>query len=93
MSGNLGETSLRRRRRRGDPMRLFDGLPQDLRVWMTTAALPWSPHSCARIWQRAQRAGLSPSDTIARLEKSERKALQRERISRQACSTDTKGSR
>lgn len=84
MSGNLGATNLRRRRRRDDPMRMFDTLPTELRTWLTTAALPWSPRSCAKIWHKARREGLSPSQAIARLTQSERNALERDTISRQA---------
>lgn len=80
MSGNLGATRLRRRRRRDDPMRLFDTLPPELRDWMSTAALPWSPRSCARIWHRARREGLSPAQTIDRLSQSEKRALERDNI-------------
>lgn len=78
MNGNLGATNLKRRRRQDDPMRLFDTLPPQLRAWLTTAALPWSPRSCARIWYRAQREGLSASQTVARLTRSEARALERD---------------
>ncbi len=79
MTGNLGATRLRRRRRRDDPMRLFDTLPPEQRAWLTTAALPWSPRSCAKIWHNARREGLSPAQTLARLRRSEQRALKRDR--------------
>lgn len=78
MNGNLGATRLKRRRCRQDPMRVFDTLPPELRVWLTTAMLPWSPRSCARIWQKARREGLSTAQAIARLSQSEQRALQRD---------------
>lgn len=78
MSGNLGATSLKKRRGRGDPMRAFDALPPELRTWLTMAVLPWSPRSCAKIWDRAQSEGLSPTQTIARLAQNERRALENE---------------
>lgn len=78
MSGNLGETTLKRRRRSADPMSMFDALPPELRAWLTTASLPWSPWSCAKIWHKARREGLSPSQAIARLTQSERRALERD---------------
>lgn len=37
--GNRGATSLRRKRRRGDPMRDYDRLPPELRCWLADAAL------------------------------------------------------
>jgi hypothetical protein len=42
---NLGATALRTRRRALDPMRAYDALPADLRVWLQDAARPWSPVS------------------------------------------------
>lgn len=78
MSGNLGATRLKRRRRNDDPMRLYDSLPPELRAWLSAAALPWSPRSCAKIWKRARREGLSHAQIIARLDQSERRALGRD---------------
>ncbi|ANT61156.1 hypothetical protein AYJ57_12735 [Salipiger sp. CCB-MM3] len=49
--GNLGAPA--NRRREGDPMSAFDRLPPDLRAWLCTAALPWSPRSALRAWRRA----------------------------------------
>ena len=79
MSGNLGATSLRRPRRRGDPMRAYDRLPPDLRRWLAGAALPWSPVSCRRIWARASARGASPDAIIALLDAAEARTLLRER--------------
>ncbi|WP_293574605.1 DUF6525 family protein [Phaeobacter sp.] len=53
MAGNLGHTSLKRKRRSGDPMRDYDRLPPDLRQWVSTAALPWSVTSVARTFKKA----------------------------------------
>ena len=80
MTGNLGSTTLRKRRRAADPMTTFDALPQPLRSWLAGAALPWSPKSCKRIWDKAQRKGLSVEDAIAKLMEAERKALSRDQI-------------
>ncbi|WP_084782753.1 DUF6525 family protein [Roseivivax halodurans] len=77
MSRNLS-TSLRRRRRRGDPMRDFDRLPSPLRAWLAQAALPWSPASCRRIWRKARAAGSLPQDIITILDRAERVALERD---------------
>ncbi|WP_107815708.1 DUF6525 family protein [Celeribacter persicus] len=46
-------TSLRKRRRSCDPMREFDHLPKALRLWLSQAALPWSPRSVRRLWSKA----------------------------------------
>lgn len=40
-------------RNRQNPMRDFDALPPELRQWLHGAALPWSPRSVRRIWDRA----------------------------------------
>ena len=79
MSGNLGATSLRRRARGGDPMRAYDALPPELRAWMAGAALPWSPRSCARLWEKARRKGMSAEAALAYLSRVEAGTLARER--------------
>ncbi|MEM9973146.1 MAG: DUF6525 family protein [Pseudomonadota bacterium] len=53
MPGNLGHTSLKRRRRSGDPMHDFDRLRPELRAWLTEASLPWRPQSVRRAFDRA----------------------------------------
>ena len=75
MTGNLGSTALKRRRRATNPMMTYDTLPQPLRGWLAEAALPWSPKSCKRIWDKARTNGLSIDDTIVVLNKVERKTL------------------
>ena len=50
---NAGQTSLKRRPRATDPMREFDGLPQELRSWVARADLPWRPGS--GFWITAKR--------------------------------------
>ena len=75
MMGNLGSTTLKKRRRAADPMMAYDVLPQPLRSWLAEAALPWSPKSCKRIWDKAQSNGLSVNHTIVLLTEAERKAL------------------
>jgi hypothetical protein len=73
MIGNLGATTLKKRRRAADPMTTYDLLPQPLRGWLAEAALPWSPKSCKRIWEKARTNGLSVDDTIVVLTEAERK--------------------
>ncbi|MCF6444732.1 DUF6525 family protein [Nereida sp. MMG025] len=81
MPRNLGSTTLRRRRRRADPMANYDALPTPLRLWLATAALPWSPQSCKRIWEKSRKQGLSVEETIAHLSALEHKSLARDRVS------------
>jgi hypothetical protein len=77
--GNLGHTPLKRRRRSGDPMQVFDRLPPDLRRWMTQAALPWSPASCLALWRKALAEHGSAEAAIQRLQRAEAALLARER--------------
>jgi hypothetical protein len=79
VSRNLGETTLCRRARSDDPMRAYDALPPELRRWMAGAALPWSPRSCARLWAKAGRKGLTPDAATALLDTAERRTLTRDR--------------
>ena len=79
MTGNLGSTALKRRRRATNPMMTYDTLPQPLRSWLAEDALPWSPKSCKRIWDKARTNGLSIDDTIVVLTKVERKTLSQDK--------------
>ena len=81
MRGNLGATTLRRRDRAIEPMQAYDALPRPLRQWLAAAALPWSPVSCKRIWEKARKDGLSPDDALARLVRAEQKTLARDKFS------------
>lgn len=78
MSRNLGATTLRRRARRGDPMRAYDDLPPELRRWIAGAVLPWCPRSCARIWAKAQRKGLELEARLDMLSRAEANHLARD---------------
>lgn len=80
MMGNLGSTTLRRRRRNAHPMDAYDALPQPLRQWLSNATLPWSPISCKRIWDTARKEGLTPKDALDRLVRAEQKMLSRDKI-------------
>ena len=79
MTRNLGETSLRARRRSGNPMQTYDALPTPLRQWLSQASLPWSPASARKIWTRAQAKGLSLDEALATLQRSETKTLARDK--------------
>ena len=51
--GGRNLRSTLRHRARQNPMRDFDALPPELRQWLHGAALPWSPRSVRRIWDKA----------------------------------------
>ena len=73
------QSSLRRRRRQGNAMTAYDTLPRELRGWLSTAALPWSPASAKRIWLRAGGAR-DPEMALARLAAAEAATLARDRV-------------
>lgn len=81
MNRNLGRTSLRRKRRSVDPMQSYDALPAPLRIWLSQAALPWSPASAQRIWKRALANGQSIQEALNALARSEAQTLARDRHS------------
>ena len=81
MKRNLGQCSLRRKSRAGDPMDAFDGLPQPVRQWIAQAALPWSPASVRRIWSRSRARGLSDDEALLTLARVEACTLARDRQS------------
>lgn len=81
---NLGQTSLRAKRRSGDPMQTYDALPAPLRRWLGQAALPWSPASARRIWLNAQAKGLSVEEALSSLSKAEARTLARDSYAAQA---------
>ena len=86
MKGNLGQSSLRRKRRSRDPMSSYDGLPAPLRGWLADAALPWSPVSARRIWTKCVAEGLSEEDALASLSRAEERTLSRDRWSAEVSS-------
>ena len=79
MTRNLGRTSLRRTRRKGDPMAAYDRLPAPVRKWVAHAALPWSPASVRRIWLKSRAKGLSPEEALITLAQAEARTLARSR--------------
>jgi hypothetical protein len=79
MKRNLGQSSLRRRKRSGNPMDAFDELPSPVRRWITQAALPWSVASVRRIWAKSRAKGLSAEEALLRLSNVEAKTLAQDR--------------
>lgn len=78
MSGNRGATSLKRKRRRGDPMREFDRLPAELRAWLAGAALPWRPRSVKRAFDKALSRTRDKSRALRELDALQEKLLARD---------------
>ena len=81
---NLASSLSRRRKRHParDPMAEFDRLSPELRRWLTQAALPWSPRSALRAWQRALAQSRAPQDALARLDALQAARLARDRLHR-----------
>ncbi|MEM6304784.1 MAG: DUF6525 family protein [Pseudomonadota bacterium] len=90
MARNLGQSSLRKRRRARDPMGHFDGLPAPLRRWLAQAALPWSPSSAQRLWRAARARGLSAQEAIDHLSQTEARMLARDRHTVQVATADAR---
>lgn len=59
-------------------MQTYDALPAPLRQWVSEAALPWSPASARRIWQKARAQGLSEEDSLQKLAHAEARTLARD---------------
>lgn len=72
------KSNLRGRRRQGNVMLAYDALPPELRQWLHTAALPWSPASARGIWRKAGGAK-DPVAALERLNVVEQATLRRER--------------
>lgn len=69
MAGNRGKTSLKSKRRCTDPMREFDRLPEELRVWLSGAVLPWRPQSVRRAFDKALRETKDPVQALHELDR------------------------
>lgn len=78
MRSNRGTTSLKRRRRHTDPMREFDRLPPELRSWLATAILPWSPRSVSRAYHRVMAETKDRKAALDALTRMQRQAVARD---------------
>ena len=65
-------------------MRSYDALPRPLRMWLSQAALPWSPQSVQRIWDKSRRSGKSEDDILRALTELEGRNLAKDRCASQA---------
>ncbi|WP_422054018.1 DUF6525 family protein [Shimia sp.] len=79
------KSNLRGRRRQGNVMQAYDALPPELRQWLHTAALPWSPASARGIWRKAGGAR-DPKAALERLDAVEAATLKKDRLN--GCAQD-----
>ena len=72
---NRGQTSLKRRRRTENKMQDYDRLPAELRVWLSSALLPWRPRSVRRSYGRALARTQCQTRALAELEKIQQRVI------------------
>ncbi|MFQ6549638.1 DUF6525 family protein [Aestuariibius sp. 2305UL40-4] len=75
MPGNRGQTSLKLKRRAEDPMREFDRLPAELRIWLASAMLPWRPRSVRRTFDRAMARVGNTANALKELDRIEERLV------------------
>ncbi len=80
MRGNLGQTTLRKKRRASDPMRDYDRLPPLVRQWLANAALPWRPQSALKAFDRALARTGDPDHALRELDRLQANQLARDTI-------------
>lgn len=80
MAANLGNSTLRRRARRGDPMRDFDHLPVELQEWLASAVLPWRPKSVHRVYERVLAKERDRVAALDRLDQIERRLIAKDAL-------------
>ncbi|MEM6477450.1 MAG: DUF6525 family protein [Pseudomonadota bacterium] len=69
MARNLGATTLKRKRRAGDPMAEYDRLPRELRAWVATAILPWRAGSVRAAYEKALAREGDPRRALIKLDR------------------------
>lgn len=72
---NRGQTSLKRKRRRENPMQEFDRLPAELRVWLASAVLPWRPRSVRRAFNSAFAQTQDVEDALRELDRLQERLI------------------
>ena len=77
MSKNLN-SSLRRKKKHRDPMKCYDELPCELRQWLASALLPWSPRSALKVYEKALRTIGSSEAALAELDKKQIRLLEKD---------------
>ena len=78
MRNRNSRTSLRRRNRLADPMQEFDGLPAELRNWLTTATLPWAPKSALKAYRKAVSKTGSGKEAVDELNRIQSRLLKKD---------------
>lgn len=78
----MARTNLRtslRQRQSTRPMDRFDRLPPELRSWLAQAALPWSPRSSLKLWNKCvKKSHGNSAEAVERLRRAEAKLLARD---------------
>jgi len=77
MSKNLN-SSLRRKKKHRDLMKCYDELPRELRRWLSSALLPWSPRSALKAYQKALRTKGCSEGALAELDKKQTRLLEKD---------------
>jgi len=77
MPKNLN-SSLRRKKKHRDPMKCYDELPCDLRQWLASALLPWSPRSARKAYEKALRTTGSSEGALAELDDKQSRLLEKD---------------
>ena len=77
MPNNLN-SSLRLKKKHVDPMKCYDELPFELRQWLASALLPWSPRSALKAYQKALRTTGSSEGALDELDKKQTRLLEKD---------------
>ena len=78
MRNRNSRTSLRRLNRLADPMQEFDGLPSELRNWLTTAILPWGPKSALKAYRKAVSKTGNRDEAVGELDRIQSRLLKKD---------------
>ena len=72
---NRGQTTLKRRRRTADGMGEFDSLSPELRLWLSSAMLPWRPKSVQQAYAKAFDRTGDPANALSELDRLQRRLI------------------
>ena len=72
---NRGQTTLKRRRRTADKMGKFDRLSPELRLWLSSAMLPWRPKSVQRAYAKAYSKTGDSADALGELDRLQKRLI------------------
>ena len=71
-------SSLRRKKKHRDPMKCYEELPYELRQWLASALLPWSPRSALKAYEKALQTIGSSEGALAELDKKQIRFLEKD---------------